>query len=53
LIVGTVAWAAASKSKENRIKRVSFMGLTRKSSAAASGNARGCGLNVLSHLKSG
>jgi hypothetical protein len=27
--VGTVAWAAAGKSKENRIKRVGFMGLTR------------------------
>jgi hypothetical protein len=29
LVVGTVAWAAAGKSKENRIKRVGFMGLTR------------------------
>jgi hypothetical protein len=28
LVVGTVAWAAAGKSKENRIKRVGFMGLT-------------------------
>jgi hypothetical protein len=27
--VGTVAWAAGGKSKENRIKRVGFMGLTR------------------------
>jgi hypothetical protein len=29
--VGTVAWAAAGKSKENRIKRVGFMGLTKRS----------------------
>jgi hypothetical protein len=29
LVVGTVAWAAGGKSKENRIKRVGFMGLTR------------------------
>jgi hypothetical protein len=29
--VGTAAWAAAGKSKENRIKRVGFMGLTRRS----------------------